>query len=75
MAMKTLCASISLILLAAAVVVKSNPHVTPQVIYQKLKDALIADKGVLYHNYARGILPSTKFVLRLGLSQHMCDSW
>ena len=48
MAMKTLCASISLILLAAAVVVQSNSHVTPQVIYQKLEDALIADKGVLY---------------------------
>ena len=32
MAMKTLHASISLILLAAAVVVQSNPHVTPQVL-------------------------------------------
>ena len=48
MGMKTLHASISLILLAAAVVVQSNSHVTPQVIYQKLEDALIADKGVLY---------------------------
>ena len=49
MGMKTLHASISLIVLAAAVVVQSNSHVTPQVIYQKLEDALIADKGVLYH--------------------------
>ena len=32
MAMKTLHASISLILLGAAVVVQSNPHVTPQVL-------------------------------------------
>ena len=48
MAMKTVHTNIALILLAAAVVVQSNPHVTPQVIYQKLEDALIADKGVLY---------------------------
>ena len=48
MAMKTLHTNIWLILLAAAVVVQSNPHVTPQVIYQKLEDALSADKGVLY---------------------------
>ena len=49
MAMKTLHTNISLILLAAAVFVQSNPHMTPQVIYQKLEDALIADKGVQYH--------------------------
>ena len=48
MAIKTLHASISLIVLAAAVVVQSNSHVTPQVIYQKLEDALSADKDVLY---------------------------
>ena len=47
--MKTLHTNIALILLAAAVVVQSNPHVTPQVIYQKLEDALMADRGVLYH--------------------------
>ena len=48
MAMKTLHANISLILLAAAVVVQSKSQVTPQVIYQKLEEALIADSGVLY---------------------------
>ena len=47
--MKTLHTNIALILLAAAVVVQSNSHVTPQVIYQKLEDALMADRGVLYH--------------------------
>ena len=36
------------LLLAVAVVVQSNPHIAPQVIYQKLEDALSADKGVLY---------------------------
>ena len=48
MAMRTLQASIFLGLLAAAVVLQSNSQVTPQVIYQKLEDALIADKSVLY---------------------------
>ena len=48
MAMKTLHANIILILLAAAVVLQSNSEGTPQVIYQKLEDALIADKSVLY---------------------------
>ena len=44
----TMHASIFLILLVAVVVVQSNPHVAPQVIYQKLEDALIADSSVLY---------------------------
>ena len=48
MAIRTLHASIFLILLAAAVVVESNPPVAPQVVYQKLEDALIADGSVLY---------------------------
>ena len=48
MAMRTLHASIFLGLLAAAVVLQSNSQVTPQVIYQKLEDTLIADKSVLY---------------------------
>ena len=46
--MQTLHASIWLILLVAAVVVKCNPNITPQLVSQKLKDALIADKNVLY---------------------------
>ena len=48
MAMKTLHANITLILLAATMVLQSNSQVTPQVIYQKLEDALIADKSVRY---------------------------
>ena len=48
MAMQMLHASIWLILLVAAVVVKCNPNIAPQVVSQKLKDALITDKGVLY---------------------------
>ena len=48
MAIRTLHATIFLGLLAAAVVVEGNPPVAPQVIYQKLEDALIADKSVLY---------------------------
>ena len=48
MAMRTLHANIWLILLVAAVVVKCNPNVTPQLVSQKLEDALIADKSVLY---------------------------
>ena len=48
MAMRTLHANIWLILLVAAVVVKCNPKNTPQVVSQKLEDALIADKSVLY---------------------------
>jgi len=48
MAIQTLHASIWLILLVAAVVVKCNPNITPQLVSQKLKDGLIADKNVLY---------------------------
>ena len=48
MAIRTLHASIFLVLLAAAVVVESNPQVVPQVVYQKLEDALIADSSVIY---------------------------
>ena len=48
MAMRILHATIWLILLVAAVVVKCNPYITPQLVSQKLKDALIADKSVLY---------------------------
>ena len=48
MAVRTLHTSIFLILLAAAVVVEGNPPVAPQVVYQKIKDALIADGSVLY---------------------------
>ena len=48
MAIRTLHASIFLILLAAALVVESTPTVAPQVVYQKIKDALIADSSVLY---------------------------
>ena len=48
MAMQTLHATIWLILLVAAAVVKCNPNIAPQLVSQKLKDALIADKNVLY---------------------------
>ena len=48
MAIRTLHASIFLILLAAALVVESTPTVAPQVVYQKIKDALTADSSVLY---------------------------
>ena len=48
MAIRTLHASIFLSLLAAAVVVEGNPPVTHQVVYQKIKDALLADGSVLY---------------------------
>ena len=48
MAIRILHTSIFLILLAADVVVEGNPPVAPQVVYQKIKDALIADSSVLY---------------------------
>ena len=65
--MKTLHPNISLILLAAAVVVvQSNPNVAPQVIYQKLEDALIADMQRCPVPDATGVLPISKFVSRLG---------
>ena len=64
MAMKVLYTNITLILLAAAVVLQSNSQVTPQVIYQKLEDALIADKSVLY-------LMQQVFFLSQSLSQDL----
>ena len=48
MAVRTLQASIFLGLLAAAVVVEGNSTIAPQVVHQKIKDALIADGSVLY---------------------------
>ena len=48
MAMRTLHTYLSMILLATVVVLHSKPHIAPQVVYQKLEDALIADSSVLY---------------------------
>ena len=74
MAMRTLHANIWLILFVAAVVVKCNPNITPQLVYQKLKDALIADKTVLYH-MQEAFFPSQSLSHDLVFRLHMCDSW
>ena len=65
MGMKTLHTNIALILLAAAVIVQSNPHVTPQVIYpphhtsrhiSEVKRCFDCRQGCPV-SYARGTLP------------------
>ena len=48
MAIRTIHVSTYFFLLAAAVFAQSSPHSASQVIYLKLKNALITDSGVLY---------------------------
>ena len=48
MAMRTLCANLILILLTAAMIAQSKPHIASEGVYQKLEDALIANSSLLY---------------------------
>ena len=82
MAITTLHASIFVILLAADVVVEGNPRVAPQVVYQKLEDALIADSSVLYlmqevffpsHSLSRDLVYLNVCVTVGGVQPGRCD--
>ena len=75
---------IFLILLAAAVVVESIPRVAPQVIYQKLEGALIADSSVLYlmqeaffpyHSLSRDLVYLNVCVTVGGVQPGRCDNF
>ena len=48
MAMRTLCAKLFLILLTAATIAQSKPHIASEGVHRKLEDALIANSSLQY---------------------------